>query len=96
MVRKMVPRENLLEYQIQDGWEPLCKFLGKNIPSEVPFPNGNDTLETTNRIWALVNSECQRLLGILLRVLATLVLLYTLRAGSIIDIVLPMITAVEK
>ncbi|KAB8270397.1 hypothetical protein BDV30DRAFT_229036 [Aspergillus minisclerotigenes] len=96
MVRKMVPRENLLEYQIEDGWEPLCKFLGKNIPSEVPFPNGNDTLETTNRIWALVNSECQRLLGILLRVLATLVLLYTLRAGSIIDIMLPMITAVKK
>ncbi|KAK6837760.1 hypothetical protein RU639_001707 [Aspergillus parasiticus] len=96
MVRKMVPRENLLEYQIEDGWEPLCKFLGKNIPSDVPFPNGNDTLETTNRIWALINSECQRLLGFLLRVLATLVLLYTLRAGSIIDIVPPMITAVEK
>ncbi|GAB1202666.1 hypothetical protein APSETT445_001287 [Aspergillus pseudonomiae] len=96
MVRNMVPRENLLEYQVRDGWEPLCKFLSKDAPKGVPFPNGNDSFETTNRIWALVNSEVQRLLGLLFRVLATMALLYAIGTGAFIDIALPMISAVEK
>ena len=41
MIRGLVPKERLLEWSIEDGWEPLCKFLGKDIPSE-PFPNTND------------------------------------------------------
>jgi len=40
-VRLIVPEDRLLEMQIQDGWEPLCKFLGKPIPDE-PFPRAND------------------------------------------------------
>ena len=27
-----VPKENLLVWNLKDGWEPLCKFLGKPIP----------------------------------------------------------------
>ena len=30
-----------LEWTPEDGWEPLCKFLGKPVP-ETPFPRGND------------------------------------------------------
>lgn len=41
-VRVLVPKDRLLEYRIGDGWEPLCKFLGKEVPS-VPFPHENDT-----------------------------------------------------
>ncbi|KAI9741367.1 MAG: hypothetical protein M1834_003084 [Cirrosporium novae-zelandiae] len=41
-VRKMVKPENLLEYNISDGWEPLCKFLGEPIPFGVDFPRSND------------------------------------------------------
>ncbi|KAI9833770.1 MAG: hypothetical protein M1819_003503 [Sarea resinae] len=41
-VRDMVPPENLLEYQISDGWGPLCDFLGEDIPC-VKFPRCNDT-----------------------------------------------------
>jgi hypothetical protein len=33
---------DLLDYNYKDGWEPLCKFLGKPIPT-VPFPHENDT-----------------------------------------------------
>ncbi|RYP67509.1 hypothetical protein DL771_007209 [Monosporascus sp. 5C6A] len=39
-IRAIVPKERLLEWNVQDGWEPLCKFLGKPVPS-VPFPHVN-------------------------------------------------------
>lgn len=31
----------LLEMRIEEGWEPLCKFLGKVIP-KAPFPRTNE------------------------------------------------------
>jgi hypothetical protein len=36
----------LLEFNVRDGWGPLCEFLGKSIPTdeegrEVPFPKMN-------------------------------------------------------
>jgi hypothetical protein len=40
MIRGMVPKENLLEFKPGDGWEPLCKFLGKEIP-DVEYPHAN-------------------------------------------------------
>ncbi|KAL2818733.1 hypothetical protein BDW59DRAFT_181869 [Aspergillus cavernicola] len=38
--------ERLLVWRVQDGWEPLCEFLGKPVPEE-EFPSGNK-IETTN------------------------------------------------
>jgi hypothetical protein len=43
-VRRAVPASRRLEYRLGDGWEPLCTFLGKDIP-DVPFPNVNDRIE---------------------------------------------------
>lgn len=40
MVRGMVPEDRLLEWSVDDGWEPLCKFLNKPVPEE-PFPHTN-------------------------------------------------------
>ncbi|CAG9953277.1 unnamed protein product [Clonostachys rosea f. rosea IK726] len=40
MVRGMVPKDRLLEWSVDDGWEPLCEFLGKPVPKE-PFPHTN-------------------------------------------------------
>lgn len=40
MVREMVPPEQLLEFNLDDGWEPLCRFLGVPIP-DLPFPHHN-------------------------------------------------------
>ena len=40
MIRGLVPKENLLEWTPEDGWEPLCKFLGKDVPNK-PFPHVN-------------------------------------------------------
>ncbi|KKA24314.1 NAD dependent epimerase/dehydratase, partial [Rasamsonia emersonii CBS 393.64] len=31
----------VLEFRVQDGWEPLCQFLGKEVPDE-PFPHVNE------------------------------------------------------
>ena len=36
-IRSVVPKERLLEYNLGDGWGPLCKFLGKPVPDE-PYP----------------------------------------------------------
>lgn len=40
MIRGLVPPERLLEWNVQEGWEPLCKFLDKEVPDE-PFPHVN-------------------------------------------------------
>lgn len=40
-IRELVPPERRLEYRMGDGWEPLCAFLGKEVP-DVPFPRLND------------------------------------------------------
>ncbi|KAI0163523.1 hypothetical protein BJ166DRAFT_295747 [Pestalotiopsis sp. NC0098] len=40
-VRSLVPKERLLEMDLKDGWEPLCKFLNVPVPQE-HFPRAND------------------------------------------------------
>ena len=42
-VRGLVPEgPRRLEYRLGDGWAPLCRFLGKEVPEDMPFPNIND------------------------------------------------------
>ena len=41
-VREAIPADRLLEWEIKEGWEPLCSFLGVEAPDE-PFPHLNDT-----------------------------------------------------
>lgn len=47
------PKDKLLVFRATDGWEPLCKFLGKDIP-DVPYPNRNSTAEFQH--WKMVMS----------------------------------------
>jgi hypothetical protein len=54
----------LLEYRIQEGWGPLCQFLGREMPCK-PFPTGNTKSETHARIQSLINMEIRRLLTVL-------------------------------
>jgi len=37
----MVPKARLLEYNVKQGWEPLCKFLEVDVP-DAPFPMLNE------------------------------------------------------
>jgi hypothetical protein len=39
-LKTMTPPENLFEFRIEEGWGPLCAYLGQPIP-DVPFPNSN-------------------------------------------------------
>jgi len=48
-VRSLVPKERLLEYRVQDGWEPLCEFLGEPVPKDCGFPNVNDNSDFVTR-----------------------------------------------
>ena len=46
-VRQTVPAHRLLEFQMQEGWEPLCSFLEKPQP-DVPFPHINEGTATAD------------------------------------------------
>ena len=37
-----MPEDRLVFFDVKDGWKPLCKALGKEVPDEVPFPQIND------------------------------------------------------
>ncbi|PVH94203.1 hypothetical protein DM02DRAFT_633925 [Periconia macrospinosa] len=41
-LERVVPKEKLLFFNVKEGWEPLCKALGKEVP-DVPFPRINDS-----------------------------------------------------
>ncbi|KAL3485985.1 hypothetical protein BJX62DRAFT_229079 [Aspergillus germanicus] len=40
----------LLEWSVEDGWGPLCAFLGRDIPEGVEFPSGNPPRAWAERI----------------------------------------------
>ena len=52
-VKRRVPAERLLVYDVREGWGPLCDFLGVEAPDE-PFPHLNDTREMRRRLLGLV------------------------------------------
>ena len=41
-VRRDVPADRLLVYEVSQGWGPLCTFLGVAVPEGKPFPHLND------------------------------------------------------
>jgi hypothetical protein len=54
-VRQAVPKDKLLEYELGSGWEPLCKFLGKPVPS-VPFPHRNEATALEDAFVVLIQN----------------------------------------
>lgn len=48
-VKAAVPAGQLLVFSVAEGWEPLCKFLGKPVPA-TPFPNVNDKGHFTSKL----------------------------------------------
>ncbi|MEM7102849.1 MAG: sulfotransferase family protein [Bacteroidota bacterium] len=49
-VKKTIPADRLLIYQPGDGWEPICEFLGVDVP-ETPYPRTN--LRSNFHDWAM-------------------------------------------
>lgn len=51
-IERTIPKERLLVYDVKEGWEPLCAFLGVPVPGE-PFPHANttDDLQPRLKFW---------------------------------------------
>lgn len=55
-VQAIVPPENLLLWGPQDGWDPLCKFLGVPVP-EIPLPYINESASFKENVSGLFNRD---------------------------------------
>ncbi|KAL4900804.1 hypothetical protein BDW74DRAFT_182393 [Aspergillus multicolor] len=40
-VREVVHEDQLLVFEASQGWEPLCTFLGADVPEGIPYPHVN-------------------------------------------------------
>jgi hypothetical protein len=43
-VKRLVPKERLLVFNVKEGWTPLCNFLNEDIP-DMEFPSRNSKAE---------------------------------------------------
>jgi hypothetical protein len=48
-VKRVVPADQLLVWEVSDGWEPLCEFLGVPVPDQ-PLPHANDRATFLDRV----------------------------------------------
>ncbi len=48
-VRRAIPAERLLVFDVREGWDALCAFLGVPVPSSA-FPRTNDRAEFWDRV----------------------------------------------
>ena len=62
-VRHAIPPERLLVFNVEEGWEPLCRFLGVPVPRGEPFPHVNDTASFHRRAQDEAVSHILRLGG---------------------------------
>ncbi|WP_300380180.1 sulfotransferase family protein [Henriciella sp.] len=51
-VKQTIPADQLLVFEVRQGWGPLCDFLGVEAPDE-PFPRTNNRAE----FWDLVTGQ---------------------------------------
>lgn len=67
-VERSVPADRLLVYDLKQGWEPLCDFLGVDVP-DTEFPHLNDaaTFHTTfgRRMGRISLTDAAPTLGVL-------------------------------
>jgi hypothetical protein len=55
-VQAVIPPERLLVHHLGDGWEPLCRFLGRPVP-DMPYPRSNSAAEFNARREAKAKNE---------------------------------------
>ncbi|MBW2313855.1 MAG: sulfotransferase family protein [Deltaproteobacteria bacterium] len=54
-VKRTVPAERLLVFEASQGWEPLCRVLGVDVPAE-PYPRVNSTDDFKQRMRAIAEA----------------------------------------
>ena len=52
-VRQLVPAGQLLEYRVEEGWAPLCKFLSVDLP-EAEFPHKNTSGDFQQQVMKMI------------------------------------------
>ena len=79
MVRGLVTKDKLLEYKLGSGWEPLCAFLGKDIP-QIPFPHINES-QTMKAVFVKMGIKAMQntLWNLVMLLSATMVVFIALR-----------------
>jgi sulfotransferase family protein len=58
-VKAAIPKQRLLVYEVSQGWEPLCEFLGVDAPA-TPFPRVNSREEMQQRMATPTNDQEMR------------------------------------
>ncbi|KAJ7485325.1 P-loop containing nucleoside triphosphate hydrolase protein [Mycena latifolia] len=85
-IRRLVPPDRLLEFEVKEGWAPLVAFLGKE-PPPTAFPRVNDTAQFNTQITLYHSAQRRAVLwawarkfgGPLVAVAAAALLLYVRR-----------------
>ena len=54
-----IPAERLLVYEVGEGWDRLCPFLGVPVPEE-PYPSENSREDFTARVRAMQQAAAER------------------------------------
>ena len=49
-VQATIPPDRLLTFEVRQGWEPLCAFLGRDVPDQ-PFPKTNSSKQFGEEEW---------------------------------------------
>eukprot|EP01083_Nonionella_stella_P004958 14494_1 len=71
-VKRTVPKDKLLVFNVKQGWKPLCDFLGvaeEHVPNK-PFPRANDRVQMMkmqrrmNRMVDLIQLSALTLIGV--------------------------------
>jgi hypothetical protein len=67
------PKDKLLVFSVEQGWEPLCEFLGCPVPQGIPFPRVNDTAQFQRNLifidrigWSIVGGILSLVVGLVL------------------------------
>jgi len=79
-VRRFVPEHRRLEYHLGDGWEPLCKFLGKDVPKN-EFPFINESKEYGERVKLIEKRAIGRVMRDVIPIAGVLALVSTFYFG---------------
>jgi hypothetical protein len=58
-IRDIAPKGQFLEFNVKQGWEPLCEFLGVPVP-DTPFPRVNDTKTFQDAVSNLKRTQMRR------------------------------------
>lgn len=78
-LKRVVPEKRLFFFDVREGWEPLCKALGKDVPKDIPFPRINDGEAIDRLAKKMINKGLMRWLTISAVVGAAIVPYYLLK-----------------